>query len=195
MELVRDINKDSFKQAMCKNLIGLSNITNMKLIAEGVETIDELHTLMGLGVEFVQGYYLGRPEEKLYDISDEIRETILVSNIEKSKSFFYTSMTFPIGKITRLDNPIPLSTKGSEVKSYFESTRVQDVTVVKDSKPIGLIMKTSFNAMLATTYGNAVYLNRGVELLINKIPLIVDYNVPITEVSNLAMSMPEDNLL
>lgn len=194
MELVRDIDKDSFKQAMCKNLIGLSNITNMKLIAEGVENINELRTLVSLGVEYVQGYYLGRPSEQLHDISDEIKGYIIDLNTEKNKLIFYTSMTFPVGRITRIDDPIPLTTNGSDVKSFFEKKRVQGVTVVKDSKPVGLIMKNSFNEMLATPYGNAVYLNRSVELLINKNPLVVDYNVPITNVSKLAMSRLEDNL-
>lgn len=194
MELIRDIDKDSFKQAMCKNLIGLSSITNMKLIAEGVENINELNTLLILGVEYVQGYYLGRPSEILIDISEEIKEHILNLNSEKSKLIFYTSMTFPVGRIARIDDPILLSAKGNDVKSYFEKKNVQGVTVVKNSKPVGLIMKGSFNEMLAMPYGNAVYLNRSAELLINKNPLIVDYSVPITEVSKLAMSRPEDNL-
>ncbi len=30
-------------------------------MAEGVETAEELATLVGLGVPLVQGYYLGRP--------------------------------------------------------------------------------------------------------------------------------------
>ena len=42
---------------------------NGKLIAEGVETKEELFTLIRLGVDYVQGYYLGRPE---YDVCKEI---------------------------------------------------------------------------------------------------------------------------
>jgi EAL domain-containing protein (putative c-di-GMP-specific phosphodiesterase class I) len=33
-----------------------------RLIAEGVETAEEARTLIGFGVEFGQGYLLGRPE-------------------------------------------------------------------------------------------------------------------------------------
>lgn len=194
MELVRDIDKDSFKQAICKNLLDLSKITNMKLIAEGVENINELNTLFNLGVEYVQGYYLGRPLDYLCDISHEIKKYLLNINYKKSKLMFYSSKAFPVGEIARVDNTISLTSKGYDVKSYFERTHAQGVTVIKNDKPVGLIMKNSFNELLATPYGNAVYLNRGIELLINKNPLIVDFDVPITEVSKLAMSRAEENL-
>lgn len=40
---------------------GPASETNGHLVAEGVETEAELETLRALGVDLVQGYYLGRP--------------------------------------------------------------------------------------------------------------------------------------
>jgi EAL domain-containing protein (putative c-di-GMP-specific phosphodiesterase class I) len=36
---------------------------NMRLIAEGIETEAELATLRSLGIDYGQGYLLGRPED------------------------------------------------------------------------------------------------------------------------------------
>ncbi|MFL0168614.1 EAL domain-containing protein [Candidatus Clostridium helianthi] len=50
MDLIRDINEDSFKQSLVECFVKLSEATNMKLIAEGIETEEELRTLVNLGV-------------------------------------------------------------------------------------------------------------------------------------------------
>ena len=42
-------------------MLGVASQIGGKVIAEGVETADELRVLVDLGVEWAQGYYLGRP--------------------------------------------------------------------------------------------------------------------------------------
>lgn len=194
MGLIRDIDKDSFKQALCKNLLSLSRITNMKLIAEGVETINELSFLIEIGVEFVQGYFLAKPSESIVGLSEEIKEKILFLQKEKSKKLTYNAKTCPIGKIVRFDVPIEETTKCKNVKEYFNKNSAQGVVVVKDDYPIGLVMKNELNFALSKPYGNEIYLNRPIEIIMNKSPLVVDYGVPISEVAELAMSRREENL-
>ncbi|EYE87226.1 hypothetical protein Q428_14475 [Fervidicella metallireducens AeB] len=55
-------------------------------------------------------------------------------------------------------------------------------------------MKNKFNSMLATPYGNAIYLGRNIDIVMDHNPLIVDYDTPIAEVSTLAMARQEENL-
>lgn len=61
LSLTRDIASDPVKQALTAALVGFATQINSHLIAEGVETAEELRTLVGLGVEYAQGYYLGAP--------------------------------------------------------------------------------------------------------------------------------------
>ncbi|MCX7904963.1 MAG: EAL domain-containing protein, partial [Caloramator sp.] len=156
MGLIRDIDKDSFKQALCKNLVSLSKITNMKLIAEGVETIDELSFLIEIGVEYVQGYFLKKPSEVPEDIDEDIKQKIKWLCNEKSKKLLVNARTCPIGKIVRFDIPIDKNTKCKEVRNYFNKTNVQGVVVVDNDYPVGLVMKSYFNFMLAKPYGNEI---------------------------------------
>ena len=62
MELVRDIDKNQAKQAMIKLLQNYCDTMGYRLIAEGIETKDELETVIQMGVRYGQGYFLGRPE-------------------------------------------------------------------------------------------------------------------------------------
>ncbi len=59
--LIRNIHEDPVKRAVVAGMLGVAQQIGGKVIAEGVETADELRVLRELGVEWVQGYYFGRP--------------------------------------------------------------------------------------------------------------------------------------
>jgi PAS domain S-box-containing protein len=59
--LVRGVNHDLTRQALIVGLRHFASATNGWLIAEGVETEEECRTLLGLDLEYGQGYLFGRP--------------------------------------------------------------------------------------------------------------------------------------
>jgi EAL domain-containing protein (putative c-di-GMP-specific phosphodiesterase class I) len=62
ISLVRRVNANLGRQAMVVGLRHFSRTAGCRLIAEGVETMEEARTLTALGVEFAQGYHFGYPE-------------------------------------------------------------------------------------------------------------------------------------
>ena len=60
--LIREIDRDPDRGALVSAMLGYARQTGGHLVAEGVETAAELDTLIQLGVELVQGFYLGRPD-------------------------------------------------------------------------------------------------------------------------------------
>jgi EAL domain-containing protein (putative c-di-GMP-specific phosphodiesterase class I) len=61
MSISRAIDSNRPSRALASALIRFAQETESAIVAEGVETAAELHTLQGLGVTQVQGYLLGRP--------------------------------------------------------------------------------------------------------------------------------------
>lgn len=59
--LIRGIDRDPDRRALASALIAFSRQTGSCIVAEGVETLQELSALRQLGVEKAQGYLLGRP--------------------------------------------------------------------------------------------------------------------------------------
>lgn len=59
--LVRDIHADSRRQALARAISGFARELGVALIAEGIETADELQVMVDLGTPFAQGFHLGRP--------------------------------------------------------------------------------------------------------------------------------------
>jgi EAL domain-containing protein (putative c-di-GMP-specific phosphodiesterase class I) len=59
--LITDLETDSARQAMIVGLRHFAQATGCRLIAEGIETEDELAILQALRIRLGQGYLLGRP--------------------------------------------------------------------------------------------------------------------------------------
>lgn len=55
------IDRDPVRRAVAQALVSLGADTGAQVIAEGIETAAELETVRKLGIEFGQGYYIGRP--------------------------------------------------------------------------------------------------------------------------------------
>lgn len=194
MGLVRGIDKDPMKQSVARHFIGMCQGASMKLIAEGVETPQELATLMELGVEYVQGYLLGRPQgEIVSSLSCEVREQMDRIRAERARQSYRPS-SYAIGVLARLDSGISEQATGMDARRMLAENGVQGLPVVRDGYLVGLIMKHSCDALLATPYGNALYLDRSVSFLMDRSPLIVEYEAALTDVARQAMSRREEKL-
>ncbi len=61
-EIVSGIRLDDAKQALVEAFVSFGRRIGAHLIAEGIETRSDLATLVELGVEFGQGYLIGKPD-------------------------------------------------------------------------------------------------------------------------------------
>lgn len=59
--LIRDVDRDPFKAALARKLIEASRETEMRVIAEGIETAGELDWLRANGAQYGQGFFIARP--------------------------------------------------------------------------------------------------------------------------------------
>lgn len=64
MELIRGIHKTPTKQSIVSALVSLAKNLNCKIIAEGIETVDEFEWIQQTGIDFVQGYYFAKPRSE-----------------------------------------------------------------------------------------------------------------------------------
>ncbi len=60
-DLVSGIDVDPVRRVLAASLVMFANDTGARIIAEGVETRDEMTVLCDLGIDYAQGYLLGRP--------------------------------------------------------------------------------------------------------------------------------------
>ena len=61
ISLTQNINTDDRKFLLAKALCGFAKAIDCTIVAEGIETEEELNSLRKLNVDSVQGYFIGRP--------------------------------------------------------------------------------------------------------------------------------------
>ena len=59
---VQDLGHDPEDAAICASIIGLGHLLDLRIVAEGVETEEQLHWLRERGCDELQGFLLGRPQ-------------------------------------------------------------------------------------------------------------------------------------
>lgn len=64
-ELTAGVERDAYKQNLLDVLLRFTRVSGVRLVAEGVETLEQLGVLVDLGVQHAQGYLIGRPDEAL----------------------------------------------------------------------------------------------------------------------------------
>ena len=84
--LISGIQSDAQKRHFVSSIIEYAGKNNILVLAEGVETMEELRTVISLGVDLIQGFYTARPSATPIErIDDTVRSQI--------KRFNYFSFT------------------------------------------------------------------------------------------------------
>ena len=69
MGLIRDIDRDRRRRAIVRGMLAVCEDLDIRPVAEGVESADEVAALRDMGVELFQGYHFARPAfEALADV-------------------------------------------------------------------------------------------------------------------------------
>lgn len=69
-KIIQNIHTDTFKQSIYKALFRVSQDHGIKVLAEGIECLEELEVIEKIGADYLQGYYFSKPQaepvRKLY---------------------------------------------------------------------------------------------------------------------------------
>jgi EAL domain-containing protein (putative c-di-GMP-specific phosphodiesterase class I) len=73
MAVTRGVHRDAYKQMIVKSMVALAENIGATLVAEGVESWDELESLVSYGVRYAQGFLLGRPASAPVALAEQLR--------------------------------------------------------------------------------------------------------------------------
>lgn len=194
MTLSRDIHRHSCKQRLAKSLIAFSASVDALLIAEGVETWDELETLARLGVRYAQGFLFARPAKVPPAVSDETR--IELFRITRQFHYRESDLNETVGPLAiRCGTIREKEKRGEDVNRIFrEHPALDHLTVLRDERPVGLITRQHYFTKTGGPVGYHLFQWRPAEELARPVPLIVENSINVTSLAKLAMERPPDEL-
>ena len=84
--LVSEIQNSPEKRHFVREIIGFCHDNGIMALAEGIETAEELRTVILLGIDLIQGFYTARPSADIIDaIPNDIRKEIMFCQQERQE--------------------------------------------------------------------------------------------------------------
>lgn len=187
--LISGVNADPIKWAMLETFVTFSKRIGCRVLAEGVETEEEMRSVVQLGVDYVQGFYVAKPNFERSKINPDAVEILKQQRRIKSNED---------NTISSLLEPLPLfniNTLANTVEAFFRNQPQQWlIGVIDNDHIVGVLQRDKFFAALGTRYGVSLYSKRTISLLIDTNPLIIEDTTPIEVASSLAMERPDQQL-
>ncbi|GIQ69831.1 bifunctional diguanylate cyclase/phosphodiesterase [Xylanibacillus composti] len=184
--LTEQIHTSRVKEYIVETFVTFATKMNISLIAEGIERLEDLDKLMRMGVHYVQGYLLGRPDKALLVPDADIHQFIQKLSDSMARSPYQKN----IGDLAAHTGCFKMGTPISEVSLYLRHHEAEQGIVVVDSsnKPVGLMMREKLFQELSGQYGIALFWSKPVEQLMDNRPLILDEHTSLERASKLAMA-------
>jgi len=187
MALIRNIDSDPVKQALVETFVQFADKVKCRIIGEGIETESELETLVKLGVDYGQGFLLGRPERESRPIAEQALNKLRQLQEERAP-LVLEEPSGKIGDIVQSTIYVDQDTLVREVHHIFErNTKIDSIVVLENKVPKGLIMRFQLYKILGGQYGISLYYEKPVAQLMNRSPLVVDRRENIEQVAKAAM--------
>ena len=195
MKLTRHIHTDRIKAALVKGMVELSKASSTSIIAEGIETEKELETLIDLGVQYGQGFFIQRPDPEVKEIRPHIIQMIKELNERKNDSKIFNVFNMPIQNLCTDTKTVSPTELAPNVFDFFKhNPECFGLCVTENNIPKGIVTKEKLALKLSGQYGFALYQNKPISHVMDKDFMAVDCNTPVSVVSSKAMSRDQDKL-
>lgn len=195
MNLVRNVDSDLMKQSAVSAIVQFCNQSNIKIIAEGIETKEELKTLIRMGVEFGQGYYLGRPKEE-FAISNQDTKLEIKGFYNKTKLYYKPSV---FNKIIDLGEKKPTVMLQDKSKDIYEmlcrNTSISELFVLDGEGCVqGILTRAHLAEKFSGQFGYNLSARTTAENLMTKTQLCIEDYMSVDHVAELAMRRPQESI-
>ncbi len=187
MDIVRNIHLDPMRQAIVKSFILLGQTANIRIVAEGIESREELKALIRLGVYSGQGYYLQRPAPEIGPLdSGKVEEIRNISRMLQNQNAYSSHYHF-IGSLATENETMVPDIPCGDLEILFRTKGDEAFCMVSDGYVKGMVTRKDLFQSMSRVHGHALYERRPAALVMNDSPLTVDYYASVTSVADEAM--------
>ena len=148
--LLANIQDSPQKQHFVRDIIEFSHDNNILALAEGVETAEEVETVIKLGIDLVQGYYIARPSAKIIkEIPSAIKDEIIRYSLSRGNN--HTKRDYVAGREEIVSLPI-LSNEGYRTihitSGYVTYRDIHIIGVPGDEGTINLEIESGYKGKI-----------------------------------------------
>ncbi|MDP5291028.1 phosphodiesterase [Oceanimonas sp. CHS3-5] len=183
---IQHLDQDPVKREFVRSITALARSMDSAVVAEGIETRGELEQLQEMGVQYCQGYWLGRPEAK---------------PLTTVPAFVPTGERQPSRRqqdtVASLARSAPAMDVNDRLDTAFERLladgRLHSIPVLSQGMPVGMLHRSRVMELFSTPFGRALYANKPLTRAMDTQPVIVDKHSSLESTSQLITD--DDNLI
>ncbi len=190
------IGQSDRKQNMVRAILKVAQHLGTAIVAEGIETAEDLAVVRELDIRYAQGWFLGRPEETLLtELTAPLRDSLRV----RSPAPLSQRSAGGTAASLRVEAPAALlnqHTNDDVHRLFIEHKNMHAVAVVDgDNRPVGIINRRDFSEHYAQRYTRELFGRDACSTFMNGEPVLVDLNVSIDQLSHVLISEDQRYLM
>lgn len=183
------IHRDPVKREFVGSILHMAKASRAHVIAEGIELRDELSVLMDMGVDWVQGYWLGRPQEVPAIDNNELQQKF--NDCEKSmqQDAGLHSLVISMSGVYQHE-------KVNAVLQRFQQQPSLNSLAVLDEhdRPVGTVHCHELSQIMLKPYAMELHGRKPISQMIAADSLIVDVKQSLQRISRLLTSRARQRL-
>lgn len=178
------IHQDTVKREFVGSILKMAEASRAQVIAEGIELPEELAILAEMGVDLVQGYLLGRPQEKP---PREARQ--LLPQLPDNPATIGEE-THDLGALLSEQPAVSQNTTIAEVLEAFRAQANLNSLAVLDEEqqPVGIVHRHSLSEALLKPFATDLFARKPISRLMSRDFLAVELTQSLQKVSRLLTS-------
>ena len=183
---IQGINHDPLKLQFVRSIQEIANKSGARIIAEGIETEQELITIRDVGIAFGQGYHITRPQmQTIASAPMHIKQTL------STRSGHFNHALNHRVTVESLMKQIPCLSPDFEndlvLKQFEQQPEINAMPVVKNGFPIGIIGRHYITSLFSKRYYRELYGRSPCEIIMDNRPVIVEKSASLHDISELIL--------
>jgi len=189
--VIDGVAKTAFRLEVLRYMQGLASAGNATLIAEGLETVEDLMVCRDIGIPCAQGYILGKPAPTPRVRLEESALTAIHAN---SIAVFpevlkLAPRAFSASRLLISAPTVSPATRNDEVLNMLgQHSSLHAVAVVKEGNPVGLINRRTLVDAYALPYHRELFGKKSCMEFANTSPMLVEKSATIDQLAELLTS-------
>ncbi|WP_442951922.1 EAL domain-containing protein [Orrella sp. JC864] len=182
------ISRDETRQKLVKAILATAQCLGTPILAEGIETQEDLQTVRDLGIRYAQGWHLGGPaSEPLTQVLAPAQAALAAR--QASPSFGRASNTAASLRVQAPAVKVGRHTNDEVHRLFSEHKNLHAVAVVdEDDRPVGIINRRDFSERYAQRYTRELFGRDLCSRFMNAQPVLVDQHTSMDQLSRVLVS-------
>ncbi|UMZ10335.1 EAL and GGDEF domain-containing protein [Pseudomonas sp. MPFS] len=178
------IHQDALKREFVGSILQIAKASRAKVIAEGIELVEELAVLTEMGVDLVQGYLLCRPQEQ------PLRDARAMMPKHDSTSVTLSDEGSDLSALLNEQPAVARDTPTAHVLEAFRRQANLNSLAVLDEhgQPCGIVHRHSLSDALLKPFATDLFARKPISRLMNDDFLAVELTQSLQQVSRLITS-------